>query len=114
MKRRRSALTISRLRSAVSNGSTLLGSHIDHRSAPVRSLKALFAFHLSDLSGAQNLSQAEIQLCRRSAQMTLQLEMLEAKWALSNNGAASAQDLETYQRVTSSIRRVNESLGLQR
>jgi hypothetical protein len=45
--------------------------------------------------------------------MTLQLEIMEARWQ-GNAGEASAKELETYQRVTGSLRRTLESLGLQR
>jgi hypothetical protein len=61
----------------------------------------------------ENLSTAELMLVRRSAQLTLQLEMMEEDWA-SRGGEAPAKRLETYQRTTNTLRRTLESLGLQR
>jgi hypothetical protein len=45
--------------------------------------------------------------------LTLQLEMMEQRWA-ANEGEASSKQIETYQRVTGALRRLLESLGLQR
>jgi hypothetical protein len=46
--------------------------------------------------------------------LTLQLELMEQRFAVNENGEASAKQLETYQRVTNTLRRTLESLGLQR
>jgi predicted polyphosphate/ATP-dependent NAD kinase len=43
--------------------------------------------------------------------LELQLEMMESKFA-DNDGAASAHQLEAYQRASNSLRRLLESLGL--
>jgi len=45
--------------------------------------------------------------------LTLQLELMESRWN-DNNGEASRQSLETYQRVVGSLRRTLETLGLER
>jgi hypothetical protein len=65
------------------------------------------------MGGVDALSEAEKSLIRRASSLELQLEMLEHKWALADY-QADHQDLQVYQRVTNSLRRLLESLGLQR
>jgi hypothetical protein len=104
-------LSISKLRSAVTNGSQLLAG-CDHRSARMRRLKDLIGGHVADLGGRDLISEAEFCLVRRAAILTLELELLEAKF--EDNDGAKAQELESYARVASSCRRILESLGLRR
>jgi hypothetical protein len=104
-------LSLSKLRSAVTNGSqVILGC--DHRSARMRRLKDLIGGHVADLGGRDLISEAEFCLVRRAAILTLELELLEAKFE-ANDGAKAAE-LECYQRVSSSLRRLLETLGLKR
>jgi hypothetical protein len=49
---------------------------------------------------------------RRAALLTLELELLESRF--EENDGAKAAELECYQRVASSLRRLLESLGLKR
>jgi hypothetical protein len=98
-------------RSAVSNGSRLLVG-IDGRNAWVRRCKDILREHLVDLGGADNASAAERSIVRRAAVLTTELEHLEARFALA--GEASADDLDIYQRVANSLRRLLEAVGLQR
>jgi hypothetical protein len=112
--RKRFDLPASKLRSAISNGSSLLGDSIDHRAAWVRRLRDLIDDHLSDLGGPENVSESEARLVRRAAALTLQLELLEARWAANSDGEASRDSLNDYQRASNSLRRILESLGLQR
>jgi hypothetical protein len=104
-------VSISKLRSAVTNGSQLLAG-CDHRSARMRRLKDLIGGHVADLGGRDLISEAEFCLVRRAAILTLELELLEAKFEA--NDGAKVQELECYQRVASSLRRLLESLGLRR
>ena len=108
----KSKLTLARIQSAVTNGSAIL-DQVDHRSAWMRRLRDLIDTHTSDLGGDDAVTEGERRLIRRCAMMTLQLEMQETHWA-ANDGEASIQQLETYQRVTGALRRTLESLGLQR
>jgi hypothetical protein len=78
----------------------------------MRRLKDLIGGHVADLGGRDLISEAEFCLVRRAAILTLELELLEAKFE-ANDGAEVAE-LECYQRVASSLRRLLESLGLQR
>lgn len=104
-------VSISKLRSAVTNRSQLLVG-CDHRSARMRRLKDLIGGHVADLGGRDLISEAEFCLVRRAAILTLELELLEAKFEA--NDGAKVQELECYQRVASSLRRLLESLGLRR
>lgn len=109
---KRPEVSLSKLRSGISNGSMLFPD-VDHRSAWMRRLRDLIADHVSDLGGEDLISTSEAILVRRAAMLCLQLEMMEARWA-QNEGEASAKQIETYQRVTGALRRVLETLGLQR
>jgi hypothetical protein len=110
--RRKRQITSANLRSALTNGSSLL-ANVDHRSAWMRRLRDLMMAHEADLGGDANISEGERRLVKRAAMLTLQLEMMEQRWA-ANEGEASTKQIETYQRVTGALRRLLESLGLQR
>jgi hypothetical protein len=97
-------------RSAIANGKLLPG--IDQRSAWVRRCKELLADHLADLGGVDQVSAAEASIIRRAAVMTVELEQLERKFALA--GQASENDLDLYIRAAGNLRRLLESVGLQR
>jgi hypothetical protein len=111
-RRKQPELSLSKLRSSISNGSSLLAD-VDHRSAWMRRLRDLIADHVADLGGEHALSTGEMALVRRASMLTLQLELMEARWQ-ENNGEASAKQIETYQRTANTLRRLLESLGLQR
>jgi hypothetical protein len=111
-RRGKAALTASRLRSAITNGKNLLAD-VDHRSAWMRRLKDLVGDATSDLGGADLLSNAERVLVRRAAMLTLQAEMMESRWN-GTDGEAPAKEIETYQRITNTLRRTLKDLGLQR
>jgi hypothetical protein len=100
-----------RQRSRITNGSALLPG-IDGRSPWVRRCKDVIAAHLSDLGGEDNTSAAERSLVRRCAVLTVELELLEAKFATV--GEASPDDLDLYQRTAGNLRRLLEAVGLQR
>ena len=104
--------TMRNIRAAVSNGSTL-GLGIDERGAWCRRLRDLLRAHISDLGGDDNLSEAERSLIRRASMLTLQCEMMERRFA-EHDGEASSAQLRDYQRAANSLRRILESLGLQR
>ena len=79
----------------------------------VRRFRDLVIEHKSDLAGADNVSSSERRLIYRAAMLTVQLEMMDAKFAQSEDCAPS-RDLESYQRATNTLRRTLESLGLRR
>jgi hypothetical protein len=98
------------LRARTRPGQLLPG--IDGRSAWVRRCRDLIAAHVADLGGAANCSAAEHSIVRRASVLTVELERMERQFALDEQ--ASPDDLETYQRVANSLRRLLESVGLQR
>jgi hypothetical protein len=98
----------SKQRSQITNGSKLLPG-IDGRSAWIRRAKDVIAAHLSDIPDA---SAAERSIIRRAAVLTVELERLEAQFALA--GEADADTLDLYGRVSGNLRRLLEAVGLQR
>src|SRR6516162_10350499 len=96
-----------RQRSRITNGSALLPG-VDGRSPWVRRAKDIIAAHLSDLGGEDNTSAAERSIVRRAAVLTVELERLEAKFAVA--GEASAEALDTYARVAANLRRLLEAV----
>jgi hypothetical protein len=98
-------------RSRVSNGSCLLPD-VPGTSPWVRRCKDIIATHLSDLGGMDNTSAAERSLIRRASVLTVELERLESKFAKA--GEASERDLDLYQRTAGNLRRLLESVGIQR
>ena len=95
----------------MTNGRDLL-PNIDHRSIWVRRFRDVLALHLSDLGGSEHVSHAEAALARRAACLIVELEQMEQTFAL--NGSAKGWQLERYQRAANTLRRLLESLGLQR
>jgi hypothetical protein len=110
--RRAADVSVKRLRSAISNGSSLLAS-VDHRTATMRRLKDLVADYTADLGGSDHVSTGEAALIRRAAMLSLQAERMEARF-VEQEGAASPSALDLYQRLTGALRRCLEGLGLDR
>jgi hypothetical protein len=96
-------------RSRVTNGALLAG---DNRSAWARRCKDVIALHTSDLGGPDNISAAEASLIRRCATLTVELERMEAAFAVA--GEATPDALDLYQRTAGNLRRLLESIGLSR
>jgi hypothetical protein len=108
--RHKQPVNLSKVKSAITNGSAIL-DQVDHRSPWMRRFRDLMDAHTSDLGS--EISESEIRLVRRCAMLTLQLEMMETRWA-ANEGEASEKQISTYQTVTNTLRRTLESLGLQK
>jgi hypothetical protein len=68
--------------------------------------------HLSDLGGEDNTSAAERSIIRRASVMTVELERMEAIFAVA--GEAQPEKLDLYQRTAANLRRLLEAIGLQR
>ena len=99
-------------RSRITNGRELLPG-VDGRSLWARRFRDLLNLHLSDLGGADNASEAEKSILRRSAALTVELELLEARFAVKETGADPEQ-LDLYSRMSNTLRRHLEALGLRR
>lgn len=97
-------------RARASNGVLLPG--VDQRSVWVRRAKDLIRDHLVDVGGEENASAAERSLIRRAACLTVELELLERKFATA--GPASPDDLDLYQRTAGGLRRLLETVGIKR
>jgi hypothetical protein len=82
------------------------------RSAWVRRMRDLIDLHISDLGCEANCSAAEKSLVRRIAVLSIELEALEQKFAIA--GEASPNQLDLYGRSAGNLRRMLESLGLER
>jgi hypothetical protein len=108
--RRRTAARLPTLRSRVTNGKTLFVQGGDGRGAWARRLRDVVELHVSDLGGADNCSQAERSIIRRIATLTVELERIEARFAVGEGDG----DLDLYQRTAGNLRRLLESIGLQR
>jgi hypothetical protein len=77
----------------------------------MRRLRDLLAAHEQDLGGRDLLSEGQRAIIQRASMLTIQCELLERKFA-QNDGTASHLDLDIYQRLCNSLRRLVESLGL--
>jgi hypothetical protein len=95
----------------MTNGAILPG--IDGRSTWARRLRDLVALHVVDLGGDQKVSEAELAIIRRAAVIIAELERMEKGFALSE-GAPGMPELDMYQRLANSMRRLLEAVGLQR
>jgi hypothetical protein len=97
-----------RIRSAVTNNRRLFVDG-DGNSAWSRRYRDLIVGHVSDLGGRDMLSEAQLSLIKRAS--TLELELEQAEGRLSKGEQI---DLDCYGRAASHLRRLLESLGLER
>jgi hypothetical protein len=98
----------SKQRSRITNGSALLPG-VDQRGAWIRRCKDVLAQHLGDKPDATAAEQAII---RRAAVLIVECERLERQFALA--GEADPMTLDLYGRVAGNMRRLLESVGLER
>jgi hypothetical protein len=97
-----------RPRSAVTSGRKAFIAG-DPNSAWARRFHDLVQGHLSDLSGRSNVSEAKFALCKRAAGLECELEQMEGRMSLGEE-----VDLDAYGRGASHLRRILETLGLER
>ena len=84
----------------------------DANSAWSRRFHDLVISHINDVSaghGANVLSEAQLSLCRRAAAIECELERLDAMLS-----RGEAVNLDAYGRAASHLRRLFETLGLER
>jgi hypothetical protein len=96
------------MRSAVTNGSKLLVDG-DGNSAWSRRYRDLVAAHAVDLGGPDLLSEAQKSLIRRASTLECELERMEAQLS-----RGEPIDLDMFSRVSGNLRRILESIGLDR
>ena len=96
-------------RSAVTNGrrTFVVG---DGRGLWARRYRDLIALHVSDLGGPDaGLSEAQLSLIRRAAAVEVELEQMEGKLS-----RGEPVDLDLFTRALGHLRRVLETLGIER
>jgi hypothetical protein len=94
--------------SAVSSGRRMF-VHGDASSAWSRRYRDIVAGHVSDLGGRSALSEAEISLIKRVSTLELECEQFEGQLSMGQ-----VIDLDLFQRMTNSLRRTLETLGIER
>jgi hypothetical protein len=98
------------LKSKVTNGRRIFAIGGDGRGAWTRRWRDLVELHVSDCGGAVAISEAMLSLCRRIAAIEVQLEQMEARMSEGDLKV----DLDLYNRLAGNLRRMLESIGLQR
>jgi hypothetical protein len=97
-----------RPRSAVTSGRQMFVQG-DPNSAWSRRYHDLVVRHIGDLGGRDMLSEAQLSLIRRATSIECELERLDA---MLSTGAEV--DLDAYGRASSHLRRLFETLGIER
>jgi hypothetical protein len=97
-----------RIRSAVTNGRRLFVDG-DGNSAWSRRYRDLAQAHVADMGGRDLLSEAQLSLIRRASAIEYELEQAEGRLSKGEQ-----IDLDCYGRIASHLRRILESLGLER
>ena len=96
-------------RSAVSNGSRLHAAEVDGRTADARRFRDVMAEIASDLGGSDTLSEAQRQLARRAAMLSVQGEKMEADAI-----AGGVIDLDAFGALSDRLSRLFARLGVKR
>jgi hypothetical protein len=99
-------------RNRLTNSSGRLLADVDGRGSWVRQFRAALNQHLTERGGVDAISVAEASILRRCATLETELAILELRFA-ANNGADS-DGIDLYQRTANSLRRLFESIGMQR
>jgi hypothetical protein len=97
-------------RSRVTNGRSLFVRGGDGRSPWARRMRDIVEAHVSDIGGSATASEAQRSIIRRIATLTVELERIEAKFAIGTGDNL----LDIYQRTAGNLRRLLESIGLER
>jgi len=105
----RAAARAKRPASAITSGRKLFFEGADPNSEFSRRFRDLAGHHVADLGGTGALSAAKLSLCRRAAALEVQCEALEARMS-----AGEEVDLDRYGRAASHLRRILETLGIER
>ena len=96
-------------RSAITNGNRQFALGGDGRGAWVRRWRDIAELHMIDGGGEAVLSEAQKSLCRRAATLEVNLEQLEAKMS-----EGQGVDLDVFNRLSGNLRRILETIGLER
>ena len=105
---RTSSVNAKSTRSRVSNDKSLfIDCEVDGRSARARRWRDLFRQLVADLGGEAECSEAQRQLCRRCATLSVACEVIESDLA-----AGRDVDFGTLTRMTGTLNRLLSQLGL--
>jgi hypothetical protein len=107
LQKRRKPINASR--SAITNGKKLLPL-TDERGATFRRFRDLYQTICNDIGGIDRLSEAERQLARRAATLSAESERQEALWVRDDGQF----NLANYVVMSNALRRILETIGLQR
>jgi len=99
-------------RCALTNRSRTFLEDVDERTPFARRFSDVLKAHISDLGSWDAVSEAQASIARRAAMITVQLELLECKMARLVEPNVDLADL--YSRLTNTLRRALESIGLER
>ena len=97
-----------RQRSAVTNGRRAFVDG-DGNSAWYRRRKDVLDLHLDDMGGRETLSAAQVSLAQRAASIEVELEQMEGRLS-----KGESVDLDAYTRAAGHLRRILETLGIER
>jgi hypothetical protein len=107
---RRTRLYHAKARSRITNHGHLLPD-IDGRTMWARRLRDLTAMLVADQGGDDMISAAKMAIVRRAAIIQVELELRELRFA---DEEPSYLQLEQYSRISGNLRRMLESVGLER
>jgi hypothetical protein len=99
----------SRVTNAAARGSVLWLDNLDHRGPVPRRFKDIVGEVTSDLGGPDQLSECTRQIIRRIASLSVWCESVECRMADGED-----IDIDRFQRTSNSLRRLCESIGLER
>jgi hypothetical protein len=105
----RATSRLATVRSKVTNGRRVFAVGGDGRGAWTRRWKDIVELHVADAGGRDHMTEAMLSLCRRAATLEIQLEQLECCMSEGDD-----VDIEIYGRIASHLRRILETLGLER
>jgi hypothetical protein len=108
--RREVTLAKASARSRVTNGKIIVPD-TDGRSVWCRRMRDIISLHVRDAGGEDLLSEEQLSIIRRIATLTVVLERLEQRFA---NDDGTVVMLGEYQRCSNTLRRLLESIGLER
>jgi hypothetical protein len=105
----RDRIKLATVKSKVTNGNRVFAVGGDGRGAWSRRWKDLVELHVADSGGYDFMTEAQLSLCRRAATLEIQLEQLECHMSQGDD-----VDVEMYGRIASHLRRILETLGVER
>ncbi len=101
-------------RSRVTNGKQSFMSGEDERGVVARRWRDILRALVSDAGGEETLSAARMSLIRKASTIIVRLEIMEARLIIGDDESVKLDDLEAFARISSQLRRLFETLGLDR